>query len=182
MAGGATLPTASFGGGVHQFEGRGSGFVKGLISPIRVPYRIFDKSDREGDIPRGMSPSRFILINCLSSGPVLPLTGARYRRAIFDAVVERLPSLKVHHVAAAPEKRLQVITRRMCAATCHQTRSGGIENQTISPHTRTSKEFHIRPRNPRSVSRRIRTVSLSETRNRVFLRSSRRTTYTQRFR
>jgi len=32
-----------------------------------------------------------------------------------------------------------VITRRMCAATCHQTRSGGMENQTISPHTRTSR-------------------------------------------
>ena len=32
-----------------------------------------------------------------------------------------------------------MITRRMCAATCHQTRSGGMENQTISPHTRTSR-------------------------------------------
>jgi len=26
---------------------------------IRVPYRIFDKSDREGGIPQGKSPFRF---------------------------------------------------------------------------------------------------------------------------
>ena len=26
---------------------------------IWVPYRIFDKSDREGDIPQGKSPFRF---------------------------------------------------------------------------------------------------------------------------
>jgi hypothetical protein len=27
---------------------------------IRVPYRIFDKSDREGGIPQGKSPFRFL--------------------------------------------------------------------------------------------------------------------------